>query len=1041
MLENSVDASSTSIEIIVKDGGLKLLQITDNGSGINKEDLPILCQRFTTSKLREFEDLNKLTTYGFRGEALASISHIAHLTVTTKQKDSPCAWKALFIDGKQVGDPKAIAGREGTIIQVEDLFYNVTARKRAFKSKNDEYSKILDVVGRYAIHCTHVSFSCKKSGDTHPSLIVSASRKNASNSSNTKQKPVEVDRIRQVYGSAIANELITVDIPARPEYGFLGGKGQITSANYSAKKSIPPVFFINHRSVACDPLRRAILQGVYSKHLPKGGHAFVYLALDFDPRNLDVNIHPTKRDVRFLFEDEVIDMICTSVQEVLAAQGSSRTFQTQTVLTIPGVSVNKSAIGSGGLRMGQRSRSVLGGTEEGFNTIADSNDKEMQYENFDNGTASGTSSRPTDKKKVYEHYLVRTDHAQGKLPALFRDSAFSQKSIIQSHRAQKRVREEDEYTTSQSETQRSEKSKTNKNNNNNYDDDGDIEMQITSQVIDSRKQPSQQNEITQNPARDDTTSRGSRINSNVPSTANQITSTNFQTHKHAKEQVIKQGGITIPGSILFVQRDRVDMRLSSVRSLKKEVEAEAHDALTEVISKMTFVGVVDHKRRLMAFQHDIRLYMVDYGLLSQALFYQTALAEFSNLGTITLQSETSQINEGNVDEEEEGDLGLRIKDILGPNVELDQDQVVALWEMRGMLREYFSIRFATPAELKRLKKKRARMIERLSQENEDLTEGVVIGADEEEEEEDVDDVIERPVLEDFENSPNSQSDPNSQNFENSQNSQSDASSYDLQAFQQLEQEYFSLTLSAFQNARLVTLPMLLKGYVPPIPKLAFFVQRLLDSVPYDDETECFRSVLTHLAQFYAPEPVLDDEDEVGEGNGEGEGNDLDEGNNTGESEGNAGEGNNTKTFENSVPQKGSKTGYASNQIKPETNVNSSDKNGNDSDRKGLTKRETNANQVTKQATQNTTNKTAGNSKENITDNNTTGPFSSSSSSKNAQTAGTILYRRQRRREISDLLCNVICPAAKMRLLAPKRLLKDVVEVANLPGLYKVFERC
>src|ERR1700753_2479731 len=116
LIENAVDAGSTSLEILVKEGGLKLLQITDNGCGVNKDDLPILCERFTTSKLKAFEDLTSIGTYGFRGEALASISHIAHLTVTTKTKDSTCAWRAQYDSGRlappkpgQTADPKPTA--------------------------------------------------------------------------------------------------------------------------------------------------------------------------------------------------------------------------------------------------------------------------------------------------------------------------------------------------------------------------------------------------------------------------------------------------------------------------------------------------------------------------------------------------------------------------------------------------------------------------------------------------------------------------------------------------------------------------------------------------------------------------------------------------------------------------------------------------------------------------------------------------------------------------------------------------------------------
>lgn len=145
LIENAVDAGSTSIEVLIKDGGLKLLQITDNGHGIDvswlaldspidmdnvtdsfqRDDLPILCERFTTSKLKEFEDLSSIGTYGFRGEALASISHIAHLTVTTKTAGSSCAWRAHYADGKLVpakpgqnAAPKATAGRGGTQITV-----------------------------------------------------------------------------------------------------------------------------------------------------------------------------------------------------------------------------------------------------------------------------------------------------------------------------------------------------------------------------------------------------------------------------------------------------------------------------------------------------------------------------------------------------------------------------------------------------------------------------------------------------------------------------------------------------------------------------------------------------------------------------------------------------------------------------------------------------------------------------------------------------------------------------------------------------------
>ncbi|KAI1210916.1 DNA mismatch repair protein MutL [Annulohypoxylon truncatum] len=322
LIENAVDAGSTSLEVLVKEGGLKLLQITDNGHGINKEDLPILCERFTTSKLKKFEDLSNIATYGFRGEALASISHIAHLTVTTRTKDSECSWRAHYDGGKlspakpgQPADPKPIAGRIGTQISVEDLFYNVPTRRKAFRSPSDEYNKIIDMVGRYAIHCDEVAFSCKKHGDSGTSITV-------------PQQASVIDRIRQIHGNAVASELIEFSASDH-RWGFTAS-GWATNANYHIKKTTL-LLFINHRSVDSSNIKKAVEQ-TYSAFLPKNGHPFVYLSLEIDPQRVDVNVHPTKREVNFLNEDEIIQSICENIRDKLAAVDTSRTFMTQTLL-------------------------------------------------------------------------------------------------------------------------------------------------------------------------------------------------------------------------------------------------------------------------------------------------------------------------------------------------------------------------------------------------------------------------------------------------------------------------------------------------------------------------------------------------------------------------------------------------------------------------------------------------------------------------------------------------------------------------------------
>lgn len=284
--------------------------------------MDILCERHTTSKITSFEDLASIATYGFRGEALASISHIAHLSVTSKTKDSNLAWRAHYLDGKlappkpgQSAEPKGVAGRPGTQILVEDLFFNIPTRRRAFRSPSDEYNKIIDMVGRYAIHCDHVGFTCKKAGE-------------ASNTLSVQAQATVIDRIRQIHGSSVSNELIKFSA-SDDRWGFKAS-GYVTNANYHIKKTTF-LLFINHRSVESTSIKKALEQ-TYSSYLPKGGHPFLYVSLEIDPARVDVNVHPTKREVHFLNEDEIIQAICLQIETQLAAVDTSRTFKTQTLL-------------------------------------------------------------------------------------------------------------------------------------------------------------------------------------------------------------------------------------------------------------------------------------------------------------------------------------------------------------------------------------------------------------------------------------------------------------------------------------------------------------------------------------------------------------------------------------------------------------------------------------------------------------------------------------------------------------------------------------
>ncbi|XP_069814578.1 DNA mismatch repair protein Mlh1 [Dendropsophus ebraccatus] len=360
MIENCLDAKSTNIQVTVKEGGMKLIQIQDNGSGIRKEDLDIVCERFTTSKLQSFEDLSSISTYGFRGEALASISHVAHVTITTKTADGKCAYRASYADGKLKAPPKPCAGNQGTQISVEDLFYNISTRRKALKSASEEHARIVEVVSRYAIHNSGISFSVKKQGETMADV-------------RTLSNATTVDNIRTVFGNAVSRELIEVGCEdAKLAFKM---KGYVTNANYSMKKCIF-LLFINARLVESSALKKAI-ETIYAAYLPKNTHPFLYLSLEIAPQNVDVNVHPTKHEVHFLHEEGIIERVQQHIESKLLGSNSSRMYFTQTLL--PGVSISASEVVK--------------------------------------PTSSSSAAAHKSGDKVYAHQMVRTDAREQKLDA------------------------------------------------------------------------------------------------------------------------------------------------------------------------------------------------------------------------------------------------------------------------------------------------------------------------------------------------------------------------------------------------------------------------------------------------------------------------------------------------------------------------------------------------------------------------------------------------------------------------------------------------
>ena len=321
-------------------------------------------------QISKFEDLETVDTFGFRGEALASISHVAHVTITTKTEDQPCAYKAKYSEGKPVpmkpgekATPKPCAGVTGTTICVEDLFYNMPTRRQAFKNHKDEYQRVVEVVSKYAVHFgdKHVSFSCKRT-------------EAASTDLHTPPDSSTLDNIKLAYGAAVSRELISFEFQspdtstspcaaASDRYCLPSGQqwtrpghdkleepalvyminGYISNANYSSKKATC-IIFINNRLVECASIRKTI-EAVYAHYLPKHTHPFIYLSLRMPPQHVDVNVHPTKKEVHFLHEDALLGSLYDKVVATLCGANESRVFYAQSVLTMaaaPAVGDNSS---------------------------------------------------------------------------------------------------------------------------------------------------------------------------------------------------------------------------------------------------------------------------------------------------------------------------------------------------------------------------------------------------------------------------------------------------------------------------------------------------------------------------------------------------------------------------------------------------------------------------------------------------------------------------------------------------------------------------
>jgi DNA mismatch repair protein MutL len=298
LLENALDAGATQVTVQIEQAGRRLIEISDNGSGIPTEELALAVARHATSKLRSAEDLFHITTLGFRGEALASIASVARLTLLSHSRDAQTGAR-LVVEGGHAGkvEPAGIPG--GTVVRVEDLFFNVPARLKFLKQDATERQQIDGLVTRYALAYPDVRFQLFH--DQRPALL-------------TTGKGNRREVLSNLYGVDTARQMIELEL----EDEGLRVTGFTSPVALTRSNRREMTFFVNGRWVLDPALNSALLQA-YHTLLMVGRFPMAVLFLELPPEEVDVNVHPAKAEVRFRRGDRVFSLVQRAVRRTLLA--------------------------------------------------------------------------------------------------------------------------------------------------------------------------------------------------------------------------------------------------------------------------------------------------------------------------------------------------------------------------------------------------------------------------------------------------------------------------------------------------------------------------------------------------------------------------------------------------------------------------------------------------------------------------------------------------------------------------------------------------
>ncbi len=301
LVENALDAQASKIVIEIEGGGKRLIRITDNGCGMDREDAFLCLERHATSKLRSEADLFHLQTLGFRGEALPSIAAISRLRLRTRIAEALEGWE-IQVDGGTVRHAEATGMPVGTLIEVRNLFFNTPARRKFLRRDETEAGHISDTITKLALACPQVQFQLLNNGRRQIDL--------------NRQKNL-TERVSGLLGRSVLKDLLPVE-------GSMGGMrlhGLISQPSLNRSATGSQFTFINGRYIR-DRLVQHALRAGYRHLLLKGRHPIVVLFLEMAPEQVDVNVHPTKHEVRFRDQSVVHDFIVQTLQETLRSAAS-----------------------------------------------------------------------------------------------------------------------------------------------------------------------------------------------------------------------------------------------------------------------------------------------------------------------------------------------------------------------------------------------------------------------------------------------------------------------------------------------------------------------------------------------------------------------------------------------------------------------------------------------------------------------------------------------------------------------------------------------